>query len=406
MSRTDPGIDGGPIIAIHCAAEEEGMDGGKTEQVSAAAQGARRGLKLIYSYLVSHVHRVYESQSLLSQSWSRYPPTSPSSSHEVLRQPHDKRTMVKIAVAGGSGQVAREVIDALLAAKRHDIIILSRKKPLTSNNALGISWETVDYNNKECLTMALKGVHTVLSFIQLLSDPDQIAQKNLIDAAVGAGVQRFAPSEYGSRCTVHMPWWQGKEVIREYLREVNREKEVLEYTLFQPGLFLDYLAFPHKTSKYLDPLQSVIDFQHKRAMVVAGHEDAIMTLTTVSDLAAIIARAVEYKDKWPTVSGIRGNWLTFAQLLEIGERIRGGPFAVDRLELRDLEAGILEASWALEAVHAAVSSSQAAEMLKTVSIGILLSSLKGAWESSDELNRLFPDYTFTSAEDFLVRVWQ
>lgn len=44
---------------------------------------------------------------------------------------------------------------------------------------------------------ALRGVHTLLSFIQLLSDPDQKAQKNLIDAAIAAGVKRFAPSEYG-----------------------------------------------------------------------------------------------------------------------------------------------------------------------------------------------------------------
>jgi hypothetical protein len=47
------------------------------------------------------------------------------------------------------------------------------------------------------LTEALKGFHTVLSFVQLLSDPDQTSQKNLIDAAIQAGVKRFAPSEYG-----------------------------------------------------------------------------------------------------------------------------------------------------------------------------------------------------------------
>jgi len=44
---------------------------------------------------------------------------------------------------------------------------------------------------------ALHGIHTLLSFIQLLADPEQKAQKNLIDAAVAAGVKRFAPSEYG-----------------------------------------------------------------------------------------------------------------------------------------------------------------------------------------------------------------
>lgn len=35
-------------------------------------------------------------------------------------------TMVKIALAGGSGDVASEIIDVLLATKKHEILILSR----------------------------------------------------------------------------------------------------------------------------------------------------------------------------------------------------------------------------------------------------------------------------------------
>lgn len=42
----------------------------------------------------------------------------------------------------------------------------------------------------------LKGVHTVLSFVDAMSDPDNMAQRTLIDASVRAGVKRFAPSEW------------------------------------------------------------------------------------------------------------------------------------------------------------------------------------------------------------------
>ena len=55
----------------------------------------------------------------------------------------------------------------------------------------------VDYDNPESLVDALYEVHTVLSFIQILLDIDQKAQRSLIDAAIEAGVKRFAPSEYG-----------------------------------------------------------------------------------------------------------------------------------------------------------------------------------------------------------------
>jgi hypothetical protein len=55
----------------------------------------------------------------------------------------------------------------------------------------------VAYDNKNSLVEALRGIHTVLSFIQLLADRQNTAQKNLIDAAIAAGVKRFAPSEWG-----------------------------------------------------------------------------------------------------------------------------------------------------------------------------------------------------------------
>jgi hypothetical protein len=45
-------------------------------------------------------------------------------------------------------------------------------------------------------------------------------------------------------------------------------------------------------------------------------------------------------------------------------------------------------------------------MLKTVLIGTLLSSAKGAWDVSDAFNQLLPDYKFTQIEDFLARVWE
>jgi hypothetical protein len=55
----------------------------------------------------------------------------------------------------------------------------------------------VNYDDKSGLDKALQGIHTVLSFTQLLSDPENKSQENLIDAAIVAGVKRFAPSEWG-----------------------------------------------------------------------------------------------------------------------------------------------------------------------------------------------------------------
>jgi len=45
-------------------------------------------------------------------------------------------------------------------------------------------------------------------------------------------------------------------------------------------------------------------------------------------------------------------------------------------------------------------------MLKTVLIGTLLSCAKGAWDVSDALNQLLPNYKFTQIEEFLSEVWE
>lgn len=48
-----------------------------------------------------------------------------------------------------------------------------------------------------------------------------------------------------------------------------------------------------------------------------------MTLTSAGDLAAIVARAVDYQGEWPESGGIRGNGMSFSQIIDIGEKVRG-----------------------------------------------------------------------------------
>jgi hypothetical protein len=170
-------------------------------------------------------------------------------------------------------------------------------------------------------------------------------------------------------------------------------------------LLLDYLAYPYKTAKHVDPLQTFFDFANRRAIVVDNHDDAAITFTTVSDLAAVVARAIDYEGKWPTTGGIRGNRITFSQIVDIGRKVRGS-INVTKVRVEDLEAGDLKTLWGLQAVHHAVPDDQASALLKQVTIGLLLSSSKGAWDVSDDFNQIFPDYEFTSIEDFLTNTWE
>jgi hypothetical protein len=96
---------------------------------------------------------------------------------------------------------------------------------------------------------------------------------------------------------------------------------------------LDYLATPYKTAKYLEPLNTMIDFQHRRAIVVDGY-DAIMTYTTVKDLAAVVARAVDLDGEWPVIGGIRGNRVSISQILKIGEKVRGVYYPAHQIKIK------------------------------------------------------------------------
>lgn len=61
-----------------------------------------------------------------------------------------------------------------------------------------MTWVKTNYDDVEQLVKILEGVDTVLSFIVAHLDPGSVAQKNLIDAAVRAGVRRLAPSEWAT----------------------------------------------------------------------------------------------------------------------------------------------------------------------------------------------------------------
>jgi hypothetical protein len=90
-----------------------------------------------------------------------------------------------------------------------------------------------------------------------------------------------------------------------------------------PGLFTNYLAHPHKTATHFRSFENPFDFDNRRAVIREGSENDIITLTTVQDLANVVALAVEYKDEWPVVGGIRGTDISLEKLLLIGQQVRG-----------------------------------------------------------------------------------
>jgi hypothetical protein len=65
-----------------------------------------------------------------------------------------------------------------------------------------------------------------------------------------------------------------------------------------------------------------MDFFNYRAIDLNGKEGTV-TLTTMNDLANVVACAVEYSGEWPVVGGIHGTTLSTTKLLQIGAKVRG-----------------------------------------------------------------------------------
>ncbi|RVD86156.1 uncharacterized protein DFL_004446 [Arthrobotrys flagrans] len=313
--------------------------------------------------------------------------------------------MVKIAISGGTGNVAQEVFDALVVTGKHEIILLSRKDVPSTPLPPGVTQVKANYEDVEELVKVLQGVHTVLCFITSQSDPGNVSQRNLIDASVKAGVKRYAPSEWATSSLDYLPWYDGKGEIRKYLQDLNKDKQVLEYSLFQPGLFTNYFAAPHQTAKHVFAFPLQIDFANRRAIILEGGEDAPINLVTVEDFANLVALAVEYQGAWPLVGGIKGDEVTVRQLITIGEKIRGGPFAVEKLKAEDLKAGIVKSTWIPKINHPSLPAEQIESLSQGFTSGILLALSDGAYRVNDAWNRLLPDYKITQVEEFLTAVW-
>ncbi|KAF4634203.1 hypothetical protein G7Y89_g3898 [Cudoniella acicularis] len=136
------------------------------------------------------------------------------------------------------------------------------KVDVTTLTKQGLDAVQVKYTNKAQLVELLRGVHAVLSFVVVASDPGNVAQKNLIDASIEAGVKIFAPNEWSTRSNSGVSWYEQKD-------------------------------------------------ENRRA-IVFGDGDARITSTTVQDLAAVVAPAIDYEGDWPETGGIRGGQITVA----------------------------------------------------------------------------------------------
>ena len=227
--------------------------------------------------------------------------------------------MVKVAVAGGTGGLGLHIVEAIAEGGKHEVVVFSRKTAHPVLEKLGVTIVPVSYDDPSALARALEGVHTVISTILGTTDDTLVKpQLALLEAAVKAGVKRFAPSEFGVRVTpdfpvtAFRPKWRVADAV---------QKSGLEYTLFENGLFANYLAVGTPGIGHLSSYPFMFDIEHYKA-TLAADTSMYHVYTRAEDIGRFVAASLDL-EKWPAVSHMQGDRKTVAEVLRLAEQVRG-----------------------------------------------------------------------------------
>lgn len=328
--------------------------------------------------------------------------------------------MVLVAIAGGSSPtLGRSIITAILQAGHHEPIILSRSKPGSEPgppSKYGATIRYIDYTSVSSLTEGLRGVHTVISVIVVVEPSEMLAHHaNLLQAAVAAGCQRFAPSE-----------WEGGPLGQQNVDAIRGKREIwancqqqsgLECTRFVPGWFLNYLDQgeppPRKRDEALAGLEDdfALDYINIAAGKVtvpltAGGEPARLTFTEIGDIGRFVAAALDLEPgKWQPDMGMVGSTVSLEEIARVAETATGKKFEIryiTKAELKQRQEGWdQQMSQGGEGVASPVFQGK----LVTQLLQCVCEDEVGNQIVDPVLNRLFPDVKPVGYEEYIERFW-
>jgi nucleoside-diphosphate-sugar epimerase len=180
---------------------------------------------------------------------------------------------------------------------------------------------------------------------------------------------------------------------------------VLEYTLFQPSIFMDYFAHPSPLSPGLITWPFFIDFEKRRAMVLDDGNQPLV-VTAISDISEVLLLALDDPEPWPAIGGMRGERTSINKLVALGKDLRGGDWNIEYLKSEDITKGELTASWVPIMSHPVIPEENRELFSKDFVLMFLEGIRRGAWDVSDEFNQRYTEYNFWSAKEYLGKAWK
>jgi len=247
-----------------------------------------------------------------------------------------QETKTTVLVVGASGALGGMIARELLAKPGVTVRCLVRKdsrQKLASLEAAGAQVIEGDLaaGFETALARACEGVFSVVSAVQ--GGPDVIidGQLRLVRAALGAGVRRFIPSDY-SYDVLSLP--EGVNINSDWRRQfaLAAQKEAagrLELVHVMQGMFAARNVFG---------FTGVIDVE-KGVAGYWGDGNMPVDLTTYEDTALYTAEAAVDPEPLPNRFCIRGDLLTFHEMVRTYQEATGRKLTVQHHgALEDLRA--------------------------------------------------------------------
>ena len=308
--------------------------------------------------------------------------------------------MVVIALAGATTGLGLTVLRHLASSSNNTntYIILSRS-PQPAWTARGVTVREADYASHASLVEALRGVHTVLSFIGGSASALRDSQLALVAAAVEAGVQRFAPSEFALRGGGYgLELYAGKREVWDAVVASG-----MEHTRFSCGMFMGLLGTgtpkgvtavgaaegaasgEEEALGGLRPWNFVVNVKAGTADL-PGDGRGKVVFTDTRDVARFVEAALGM-ERWPEELGMRGDLMDWREMVGVLEEVQGRKFLVRENSVEEMErvARELEGKRFYNQVRVAFANGE----------GVV----------GDELNQAFPEIKPTDVRTFARKWW-
>ncbi|KAK6207982.1 hypothetical protein QIS74_13063 [Colletotrichum tabaci] len=307
--------------------------------------------------------------------------------------------MVVIAVAGGTGDVGRVIVEELLLAGRHKVLILGRKltaqlSPRTA--APGPKVVAIDYDDVEGTAKILQcnKVHTVIAAMSLVGTGETSQQSLILAADKSSTTHRFLPSEFGYYITGSDPKG-ADEMSGPVLRaRETLSKTELKTTRFANGIFMDYFGQPGIPST-LRPFRWAVDVPSRRAAIPGTGEEAL-TVTYSRDVGRFVARLMD-DEEWCEYSNVSGSDTCLNEIVAIAEGLTGDKFKVTYDSAEDIRDGKASVVTQNDASYGGADAMQIAVMMGRALINGELGIPKDG-----RLNAKYPELKPMSIEEMMI----